>query len=449
MPALGAPAASSAPDDAEIARLIRWRVGKQRAASGIVVGILRPSGRTVTAYGDTALKGGSKVGGDTIYEVASLTKVFTALLLADAAARGEARLDDPLQAYVPPGVKVPQFEGRAITLTDLATHGVGLPLRPNNLHAAPDAFNKYAGYTLSQLYAGLPNYRLTRPPGARFEYSNLGPSLLGHGLALRRHATYGDLLRDRITRPLGLADTWLGDDPAARARRAQGYDIDLKPVGPTHFGALDPAGGLRSTADDLLKLLDLFLNGRGPGDLPRAARLMLTADRPGDREDTRMALGWRRTLADGETFYWSDGSGDGSRAFMGFNPGRRIAVVALANAATGLGIDDIGAHVLAPGQAVDLTIPKAHGQISLPTAALDRFVGLYRYAPGDEFPVTRGARGLPVGAGPSQFPIYPETPTRFFAKVADMQLDFAAGLGPSPSVVLHQEGKSFTYKRVP
>ncbi len=449
--AFAAPAPSPAPatGDAEIARLIRFRVDKQHAASGIVVGILRPSGPTIVAYGDTALKGGRKVGGDTIYEVASLTKVFTALLLADAAARGEAGLDDPLEGYVPPGVKVPQFEGRAITLTDLATHTAGLPLRPNNLRAAPDAVNKYASYGLGQLYAGLPNYRLTRPPGARFEYSNLGPSLLGHGLALRRRTSYDDLLRNRVTRPLGLADTRFGDDPDARARRALGYDIDLKPVGPTHFGALDPGGGLRSTADDLLKFLDLFLNGRGPGDLPAAARLMLTADRPGDREDTRMALGWRRTRADGETFYWSDGTGDGSRAFMGFNLGRRIAVVALANAATGVGIDDIGAHVIAPGQAVNLTIPKARYPISLPAAALDRFVGVYRYAPGDEFPVTRGAASLLMGAGPSQFPIYPETPTRFFAKVADVELDFAAGPGPSPAVVLHQDGKSFTYRRIP
>ena len=93
--------------------------------------------------------------------------------------------------------------------------------------------------------------------------------------------------------------------------------------------------------------------------------MMLTIDRPGDNEDTRMALGWRRTRSDGETFYWSDGSGDGSRTFMGFNPARHIAVVALANAATGIGIDDIGTHVIAPGQTVDMHIPKVRHQIAL------------------------------------------------------------------------------------
>jgi CubicO group peptidase (beta-lactamase class C family) len=440
---------SSPSTDTEIARQIRFRIDKQHAASGIVVGVLRPSGVSIVAAGKTAINGDRNMGGDTIFEVASLTKVFSALLLADAAVRGEASLDDPLQAFVPSGVAVPQFEGRAITLRDLATHTAGLPLRPNNLHADPDAINKYAGYTLDQLYAGLPDYRLTRPPGSQFEYSNLGPSLLGHGLALRRNTTFYDLLRARVTGPLGLSDTHFGDDPVFSDRRSAGYDIDMKPVGPTDDGALNPSGGLRSTANDLLKFLDLFLNGRGPGDLSEAARLMLTIDRPGDSNDTRMALGWRRTQADGETIYWSDGSGDGSRAFMGFNPKRGIAVVALANAATGLGIDDIGARVIFPGQTVNLKIPKVHHAIGLPANALHRLTGTYRFAPGDEFPVTLGASGLLVGSGSSQFPIYPEAATRFFAKVTDIQLDFAPGSGPSASVVLRQNGKTFVYKRVP
>lgn len=437
------------PDDAEIARLIQFRVDQQHAATGIVVGVLRPSGAGIVAYGDTRLNGGRQVGGDTIYEVASLTKVFTALLLADAVVRGEAGLDDPLEAYVPTGVKVPQFEGRAITLTDLATHTAGLPLRPNNLHAAPDAINKYASYSLDQLYAGLPAYRLTRKPGSQFEYSNLGPSLLGHGLARRARTDYADLLRDRVTRPLGLQDTRFGDDPAAGARRSEGHDIDLKPMAPTDYGALNPGGGLRSTANDLLRFLDLFLNGQGPSELSRAAKLMLTVDRPGESKDTRMTLGWRRVSKNGETYYWSNGSGDGSRTFMGFNPDRRIAVVALANAASGVGIQDIGSHVISVGQDVDMTIPKVRHQILLSPEALTRLIGLYRFAPGDELPVTRGATGLLVGAGTSQFPIYPELPTRFFAKVADLEFDFSAGPGPSAWVVLHQEGKRYTYRRVP
>ncbi len=435
-------------DDADIARLIRYRIEKQHRGTGAVVGVLRPSGSTIVAYGPTALHGRRQMDGSTIFEAASLTKVFTALLLADAATRGEAALDDPLSAYVPPGTRVPGFGKDEMTLTDLATHTAGLPLRPDNIHAAPDAPNKYAGYTLAQLYAGLPDYGLTRPPGSAFEYSNVGSALLGQGLSLRLRASYTDLLRARIIGPLGLRDTALDVAPSARPRVAQGYDIDLKPVSASDEGALGPGGGLHTTADDLLRFLALFLKGDGPGELPKAARLMLTIDRPGDDKDTRMALGWRRTSAHGETYYWSNGSGDGSRTFMGFNPRRGIAVAALVNASSGEGVDDIGRHVLDPAQDVDLKIPKLHHQITLPPTALDRFLGNYQYAPDDRLEVTRGVTGLLVGSGPGQFVIYPEGPTRFFAKVDDLEFG-APSSGPPPTLVLHQDGHAYTYNRVP
>ena len=437
-------------DDADIARLIRFRIEKQHRGTGAVVGVLRAAGPTIVAYGPTAMHGRQAMGGSTIFEAASLTKVFTALLLADAATRREAALDDPLSAYVPPGIRVPSFGKDVITLTDLATHTAGLPLRPDNIHAAPDAPNKYAGYTLAQLYAGLPDYKLTRPPGSKFEYSNVGFALLGQGLGLRQRASYADLLRERVLDPLGLRDTALDVSPSARRRMAQGYDIDLKPVSPSDEGALSPAGGLHATADDLLRFLALFLNQEGRVGLPKAARLMLTIDRPGEDKDTRMALGWRRTTTHGETYYWSNGSGDGSRTFMGFNPRRGIAVAALINASSGEGVDDIGRHVLDPAQAADLKIPKAHHQITLPPTALDHFLGTYEYAPDDRIEITRGVTGLIAGSGPGQFVIYPEAPTRFFAKIADLEFDFGPLTpAPPPLLNLHQDGQVYTYRRVP
>lgn len=437
-------------DDREIAKLVRFRIEKQRRATSAVVGVLRPSGRSIVAYQSKRGPHAVEPGGDTIFEIASLTKVFTALLLADAVTRGGVQLDDPLSAFVPTGVKVPEFSGRAITLVDLATHTSGLPLRPNNLNAAPDMPNKYAGYTLEQLYAGLPDYRLAHAPGSQFEYSNLAYALLGDALARQAREPFPDLLHRRITAPLGLSDTRFDDDPAAAARRAQGHDMDLKLVGPTGNGALNPAGGLRSTAHDLLRLLDLFVSGAGPGDLPQAARLMLTLDRPGDGSDTRMTLGWRRTVAHGETYYWSHGSSDGSRTFMGFNPARGVAVVALADAASGGGLDDIGWRVLDPLEPVDLKVIRRPRTIELPPAAVDRVLGTYRYAPDDEMTITRGVTGLIVTAGPGQFLIQPQSRTRFFAKAGgDLYLDFPGPTSkPADRMVLHENGKSFVYQRV-
>jgi serine-type D-Ala-D-Ala carboxypeptidase/endopeptidase len=438
-------------DDREIAKLVRFRIEKQRRALSAVVGVIRPSGRSIIAYKSKRSSHAVEPGGDTIFEIASLTKIFTALLLADAVTRDEVRLDDPLSAFVPMGVKVPEFSGRAITLADLASHTSGLPRRPNNLNAAaPDAPNKYAGYTLNQLYAGLPEYRLAHAPGSQFEYSNVAFGLLGQALARRADEPFPELLRRRVIVPLGLSDTRFDEDPAVAARRAQGHDMDLKPIGPSSDGALNPSGGLRSTANDLLRLLDLFVSDADPGGLQQAARLMLTLDRPGDDDDTRMMLGWRRTVSHGETYYWSYGSSDGSRTFMGFNPARGVAVVALADASSGGGLDDIASRVLDPMEPVDLKVVPRPRTVELPPAAIDRVLGMYRYAPEDEMTITRGVTGLIVTAGSGQFLIQPQSRTRFFAKAGgDIYLDFPGSASkPADRMVLHQAGKRFVYQRV-
>lgn len=439
-------------DDREIAKLVRFRIERQQRATSAVVGVLRPSGRSIVAYRARHDASTVEPQGNTIFEIASLTKIFTALLLADAATRGDVRLEDPLARFTPADVKVPDFGGRPITLVDLATHTSALPLRPNNLKvAAPDAPNKYAGYALEQLYAGLPDYRLARAPGSQFEYSNLAFALLGHALARQANEPFPALLRARVIAPLGLADTQFDDDPAAVARRAQGHDVGLKPIGPSGDGALNPAGGLRSTANDLLTFLQMFLTGAGPGRLPEAAHSMLAIDRPGESSDTRMALGWRRTVVHGEIVYWSHGSSDGSRTFMGFNPARGVAVVALADAASGGGLDDIGWHVLDPQEPVDLKVVPRPRVVELPLAAIDRVLGTYRYAPDDEMTVTRGVTGLIVTAGGGQFLIKPQSPTRFNAHGGgDLYIDFPESAAkPADRLVLNQNGKRFVYARVP
>ena len=445
------PAVATPASDAELARWLRFRIERQKLATGGVVAILRPSGRSIVAHGPTDRRGARRLGGDTVFEIASLSKVFTALVLADFAVRGEARLEDPLASYVPPGVAVPQFEGRTITLIDLATHTSGLPLRPGNIKGAPDTPNKYAGYSFAQLYADLPNHTFAHAPGSRFLYSNLGVALLGQGLALRAREPFPDLLRARVTAPLGLVDTHFGEQPASGGRRAQGHDLDLKPVGTSDDGVLAPAGGLRSTPNDLLRLLELFLTGAGPGELPTAARLMMDVDRPGDDANTRMALGWRRTTIHGETYYWSNGSADGARAFMGFNPARRIAVVAIADAASGAGLDDIARKVLDPQQEVDLKVTPRPREIAAPAAAIERVLGTYEYAPDDRIQISRGETGLIVTAGPSQLLIVPQSPTRFFSKYGgDILFEFpGSGSTPSKTLVLHQGGEKFVYRRIP
>jgi len=178
-----ASAANAFPSDDEIRALLRQRIDEQHRGVGIVVGVIGPTERRVVSWG-TFDGGAKKVAGDTIFEIGSVTKVFTSLLLADAVARGEVALDDPVSKFLPANVKVPERGGKKITLLDLATHTSGLPSTPNNL-VPKDPSNLYADYTVGQLYDFLSSYTLPRDIGSQYEYSNLGVGLLGIALARR------------------------------------------------------------------------------------------------------------------------------------------------------------------------------------------------------------------------------------------------------------------------
>jgi len=442
--ALATSVAAQPVDEPALHALLVERVDVRKWGTGIVVGISSAQGRRIEAYGTLSLQDRRKVDGTTVFEIASLTKVFTALLLADMAARKQVTLDAPVSTCLPPGVRVPEHGGRQIAFLDLATHSSGLPLRPTNL-ASQTALNKYAGYTVEQLYQGLADFKLTRNPGAAFEYSNWGFGLLGNALAHCAGKSYAVLLAERVTGPLDMRDTTFIPGSALRSRLAAPYDGKLQPVGNETTGALDAAGGLYSTLDDLLNFIEVFL-GHGPQPLVAAGTTLLEPLRPGDGPDTRMGLGWRVTTTHDMTTLWSSGRADGYRAFMGFDPRARVAVVALTNAATNVGVDDIGWHVLDPGVA----ITRPHPRTAVSAAVLERYVGRYKFDDGVVMTVAREADHLVVqmtGQGPSA--IFASGPREFFPEDIEAQFVFAeSGTAPTQSLVLNQDGQSYQARRI-
>ncbi|HVE84421.1 MAG TPA: serine hydrolase [Myxococcales bacterium] len=431
------------PSDEEIRQMLVTRVAVQKQATGIVVGIIGPQGRRLVAFGTMAAGDQRPVGGDTVFDVGSLTKVFTALLLADMAHRGEVVLEAPVSTYLPAnGVKVPKRGGRQITLVDLATHTSGLPPRPTNL-VSNEPENKYAGYTVDLMYQCLSSLPGTGDRETRYEYSNLGYGLLGHALARRAERSYAELLRARITEPLGLADTRIDLTPGMRTRLAAGYDSDLVPAPHWDFGALESAGALRSTANDLLSFLEAVL-GYHKTDLAPAMGLMLATRRPGGMQpSTQIALAWNVLSSGGGLIAWKNGSVGGYRSFLGYDPSARVGVVALANAQTAVGVDDIGLHVLDPSQPVNLRPPKAHHEVPIDSAVLDRYVGRYRFSATDVLTVTRDGNRL-YGQEPGQdkFEMFAEGERDFFLKVIDAQVTFELqGDGPAAAALWHQDGQ--------
>jgi serine-type D-Ala-D-Ala carboxypeptidase/endopeptidase len=441
---LSTTAQAAAVDEQKLQRLLVERIDVQKWGTGIVVGISSPQGQRIVAYGTLAVNDGRKVDGSTVFEIASLTKVLTSLLLAEMAGRQEVKLDAAVSTCLPANAKLPEHGGKQITFVDLATHTSGLPLRPTNL-ASQEGLNKYAGYTVEQLHKGLATFQLPRAPGLAFEYSNWGYGLLGNALAHCAGKSYEALLAERVTGPLGMTDTTFTPTAAQSSRLAAGYDRKLQPMPNQDLGALKGSGGLYSSVGDLLKFIELLL-GRGPQPLVAAAASMVEPRRPGDDPQTRMALGWRVSTGEGMTTLWSSGRADGYRAFMAFDPKAKLAVVALTNAATNAGVDDIGRHVLDPR----IGVARPHKWIAIPTAVLDRYVGRYKFEDGNFLSVVRDGDLLVVQlTGQGALPVLATGLREFYPEDIEAQFVFSEpGTGQSQSLVLSQDGQSWRAERV-
>lgn len=218
----------------------------------MVVGLVDAQGVRVVGAGGLDNGTGQPVNGDTIFEIGSITKTFTALLLQDMVERGEVKLDDPVAKFLPRPVRMPKYNGREITLLNLAAQDSGLPFNANNLSSGE---NPFAEYTADKLYDFLSGYALTNEPGAKFEYSNVGMGLLGHVIALKAGTNYGSLVVDRICKPLHMDSTRVTLPPELNARLARGHDAAGKVVPNWDFDVLAGCGALRSTANDLLKFV--------------------------------------------------------------------------------------------------------------------------------------------------------------------------------------------------
>jgi serine-type D-Ala-D-Ala carboxypeptidase/endopeptidase len=310
---------------------------------GIVVGIVTPRGRTYFGYGRTALPNGKLPDKDTIFEIGSITKVFTGLLLADMVERRELALDDAIDELLPQGTRAPARNGKRITLVDLATHTSGLPRVPDNM-ASYGIDDPYRDYGTEPMYAFLSRYRLPRDIGGKFEYSNYGMGLLGHLLAGKSGMTYESIVRRRICGPLGMPDTSITLTPAMKARLAGGHHGDT-PVGNWSFAALAGAGALRSTANDLLTFLAANM-GLQASPLHSAMDLSQTPRRPTDMDGIQVGLAWLILVDGKQTICWHNGGTGGYCSFIGFDKATKTAIVALANGAQE--VDDIGFHFLLP-----------------------------------------------------------------------------------------------------
>ena len=445
----GAPAASHSKglaSDDEILAIIKQRVDEKRSA-GIVIGVLDADGHSrVVAYGDPG-PGQPALDGNSVFEIGSISKVFTATVLAELVQEGRVSLDDPVQKYLPSTVHLPTHSGKVITLGNLSTQNSGLPRMPSNFKPA-DPTNPYADYTVQQMYDFLSGYQLKRDPGAEFEYSNLGVGLLGHVLSRATGMSYEELERQRVWAPLGMTNTAITLTPWMKSHLALGHDEQGHVAANWDLPTLAGAGAIRSTTNDMIKFLDANLHPER-GALQRAMAFAHQERAPAG--NMKIGLNWLITHAGTDTIVWHNGGTGGYRTFIGFEPSRKTGIIVMTNT-TGAGADDIGFHLLDPALplAPAPVPPKQRTAIDVSADVLARYVGTYQLAPNFTLEVTLKDGALYLHpTDQATLRLWPESETNFFLKEVDAQLTFVRDAqGVVTAVVLHQNGQDATAPRV-
>jgi len=322
----------------------------------IVVGIIDKDGPHYFNFGKIS-KNGAEANEHTIYEIGSITKVFTAILLSQQVIDEKLKLEDPIKNYFPPQVKIPQRGASEITFGNLSDHTSGLPRMPSNFSPA-DPGNPFADYTVDQMYSFLSGYELARDVGSAYEYSNLAQGLLGHILALNADIKYESLLIKTIAKPLRMNETKITLDEKMKKNLAKGYNKGVEAENwdiPTLAGA----GAIRSSTYDMLKFLSANL---GFLKTPLQAAMNKTHEVRHDKAGgMRVGLGWHIAKGKNGDVIWHNGGTGGYHAFAGFVKETGEGIVILTNSTES--IDDIGFHLLNPESTLRTIKPSIASEI--------------------------------------------------------------------------------------
>lgn len=422
----------------------RW-VAEHRVV-GISAGWVDGNRRGTASAGIGQSGANAKVTDSTSFEIGSITKAFTGTLLATMVLSGEVALDDPV-AKLLPGWTVPSYNGREITLLDLATQSSGLPRLPDNFKPS-DGLDPYADYDDAKLREFLAAYQLPRAPGSQYEYSNLGMGLLGRALAQRGGKSYEALLRERILDPLGMKETRVTPDASWGSREARGHDGEHQPIPAWHFAALQGAGALRSSIADMMRFA-AAVRDTTAGPLAKALAFAIRPRRPISGADS-IGLAWHHRHVDGMDIVWHNGATGGFRSWLSADLVTRRAVVVLTNGGA-VPLDVTGLELqrqlsLTPPPSID---PPT--EIALGAGALARFVGRYELSPQFALEITQRSDTLWAQAtGQGVLPVFAESATAFFYKVVKAELLFRVdSAGAVTGLVLRQNGAELPARKVP
>lgn len=309
--------------------------------AGIVIGMINDVGESYHYAGFSSIPNKTKIQEASVFEIGSISKTFTCILLADLVEKGKVKLTDPAQKYLPESVKMPTRNGQEIQLLHLANHTSALPRMPTNF-TPTNPGNPYADYTVEQMYEFINDVELTRDIGSAYEYSNLAMGLLGHILATINGTSYEQLMVNKIANVLDMKDTRIEFTSRMKKNLAVGHNGNTE-VENWDIPTLAGAGAIRSTAGDMLKYVaaNMGLTKTALADAMKLSHTITTSEL-----SQQVGLAWHETEVNGKKILWHNGGTGGYRAFAGFIKGGNRGVVVLTN--SDVGVDDLGIHILEP-----------------------------------------------------------------------------------------------------
>jgi serine-type D-Ala-D-Ala carboxypeptidase/endopeptidase len=316
--------------------------------AGLVIALYQRGGSSLWGFGETGPTNSNPPDGGTIFEIGSITKVFTGDVLAIMENDGRVNLTDPISRYLPADVASPSKDGREITLLNLATHTSGLPRLPENLDLTTNQDNPYANYKAADLYSNLATVRLASEPGTRYEYSNYGFGLLGHLMELKAKVPYEDLIKTTLCLPLGMTNTTIHLSDEQLSRLSPGHDPRGETVHGWDFDVLAGCGAFRSTGDDLMKFVEANLQTTGS---PLSQALAEAREYHFKRFSGGVGLGWQiDEPIEKQVLHWHNGGTGGYISFIGFDRNNQVGVVILSNygdaMVNDISVDKMGMKIL-------------------------------------------------------------------------------------------------------
>lgn len=297
---------------------------------GIAIGTYDNGEKNFYSFGVKSLVEGGEIDENTMFEIGSITKVFTTTALAHLHLNGEVSLEDDLQSHFSQKAKIPSYNGIHIKLKHLANHTSSLPREPDNMNTK-DEDTYFKDYTIQNFYTFINSYQVTKPIGNAGAYSNLGMGILGFVLKESQRKTYAELIQDQVLKPLNMMHTAVRFEDVDTDNIAYGYVGNQKKTEWFFSEVFEGAGVLKSNMSDMMRFLEAQLANRND-QLHHAIRLTHEKTAPSEIPGSNIGLGWViTTLNDGQQVWWHNGGTLSYNTFIGFNKETGKGVVVLMN----------------------------------------------------------------------------------------------------------------------